>query len=990
MFRNGEKRMTGYVITLRNLYRALTKADYPMPSNQVLPEREKAGLVQTSFLLEMCVPELQCSPTGQILWRNSGARNRTFSSLCNRALRASTYEKYTGEILRQLSPRLIGNQARNFALFLARHSCDHECLMARLNQMTELADRNDHQGREISAFLTRILHEADQLPKCGSGNKKSMAAGYVLAWMFLYAVTDTAFTEIVSRVNEDMEKYSLATLVSAREKKPEDKTVTYYGTARSLAGAQPLPAHRYFGHEDELLDIRDAILTRKKIWIHGIGGIGKTELVRQSLRQCMLEHVISGVCLIQYTQDLAYSINKSFPAYNISSSAEEEKQTVDSILDYLNEKLSNGGVLVIDNMDRADEGDRLILDRLATAPYSVIVTSRMTRAPGFTGFPLRESNPQECLSIYRANLGSVMTAEDRSLFYTLMQNTVLCHPQTVYLLSRTVRSRKLSLPDVLESMQDSSLLVEGRYQTGDLARMYRTLYSMHDLTKDERRLTEFFTLLPMNSYDIEWLENNFCASEGDVKTLAGSLAAAGLLNESDGSYSMHPLVTQCLRKKSLTEKKLVDLFGRMAETQILDWDSFMKVRCNFRYQTEQHRTTCEVFIYLSDMILKQVNDRNLILALYQSYIIMNLSHSLYVRQRTMLHGKLHEALRDELLADKLCMLLDECYAVNPDHAERYIAMGNDILRGQQPFEKFDAFFLIYLAHNLSRTEYTDDSIRFLEAALANTSDPDIQIIGYEHLIEKLYYSAQIQRCHEVVREAYALFEDNDQINAVEKVRLFCHSLNLLLVIRAFDEIGEKIDRYEKYTAETELPIPVRAEVRVLLTTARANLYLSLGKSEKALEVYEAYAGYIRQTAGANQHCYLLIMHMIAMTYRTMGDTASAEKNFEEAIGLINDSTPVMTILILYNNYAVLNLEQNMPEKALELLNKGLELHQEDEDEAPMTEIYRNLGRVFDALGQPDNAMIWWKRAEPLLNMMYGPDHERTQYARNRVKELNSA
>ena len=120
--------MASYTITLRNLYKVLTKSDCPMPSHNVLSGHEKAGLVQNAFLQEMCIPELQCGQTGMMLWRNSEVRNRTFSSMCNRTMRSSTYEKYAEEIAKQMSPRLVYNQARRFGLFLVRHEYDHEVL----------------------------------------------------------------------------------------------------------------------------------------------------------------------------------------------------------------------------------------------------------------------------------------------------------------------------------------------------------------------------------------------------------------------------------------------------------------------------------------------------------------------------------------------------------------------------------------------------------------------------------------------------------------------------------------------------------------------------------------------------------------------------------------------------------------------------------------------------------------------------------------------
>lgn len=977
--------MGNSIITLRNIYKVLTKADYPMPSHNVLADREKTGLVQTTFLQEMCATELQSGQIGKMLWRDSETRSRTFSSLCNRTLPLSTYEKYANEIIKQLSPRLIYNQARRFGLFLLRHDYDYGVLMARLQKLIEIAGDNGENEKETQIFLEKVFADAVQTDTANTEKKKGFGAGFVLAWLFICAMTDKAFGQLLRKIAEESERYELGAFIVSSDKKGEVKPVTYYGSLRSIAGASAMPAHKYFGHEDELLDLRDAISTQEKIWIHGIGGIGKTELVRQAMRQCVSEHIVDGICLIQYTHNLAFSIRKSFPNYDVNVS-EEGNETVNDILAYLSDHLGQSGLLVIDNMDRIGDEDHGLLKRLSTEAYSVVITSRITKTTGYIPFVLRESSPQECLSIYRANQGSVMSNTDKELFITLMQNPVLCHPQTVYLLSKTARSRGLSLEDIIAALQDNALLLGGKYQANDLVQMYKTLYSLHDLDYDERRLTDFFTMLPVNSYDADWLEKNFETHDKKVIELAQTLAEAGILNESDGCYSMHPLVAQCLRKKSANEKRLCDLFEKMADSHLLSWETFAKITTISKYMTGQYWITCEVLFHISDMLLKYVHQGNLIPALCQSYHVLNVSHKDYSRQSAFINQRLHEVLNDNLLADKVCILLDSKYLAVDDRAEKYISVARSIMSADLPRSLLDTDVLIHLGYGLVQAEHINDSIEILENATGLSTDVELQLIGYGYLAERCYFSGQLQKCNEVVHKALNLIDNDESINALDKARTMACCFNLLLTYNEYDELEKRIDELEKLADGDELPIPVRVEEKTVALTARANLYLTLGKPEEALQTYLRYAEYIRKTTGSDSYAYLMVMHTIAMTYRAMGNVSKATEYFEEALLRVDSSTPVMSTLLILNNYAVLNLEHSNAEKALELLNRAAVLPLEDE--TPLGEVYRNFGRTYDLLKQDNESLVWWEKAYPLLARMYGPQHERTIYAENRIKELS--
>lgn len=949
-----------------------------MPSYAVLSEQERVGLTQSSFLQEICISELQCGQTGRMLWRQSEIRNRTFSSLCNRTLPASTYEKYAKEIADQLSPRLIYNQARRFSSFLVRHEYNYKVLLTRLGMIIDNSTCYGENLEEIQAFFKQIIDDVAKLDNIE--NRRGFCAGFILAWLFIYAITDKAFMSLLAKVKNQYDIYALNAFLCRSGKDTDEKGVTYYGSLRTLAGGTTLPAHKYFGHEDELLDVRDAIFSGEKIWIHGIGGIGKTELVRQVIQQCSREHIVDNICMIQYTHNLSYSISRSFPHYDVNSSNEEGKITND-ILAYLSEKLEHKGLLVIDNIDHIVNEDRIILKRLLNEQYAVVITSRLSKVMSFVDFPIRESNPGECLLIYRANLGTILSSEDKHLFLTMMESPVLCHPQTVYLLSKTAQSKKISLENIVKSLQDNASLSGGKCQFRSLMQMYRSLYSLHELSYNEKKLTDFFIYLPINSYSSDWIEKNFDAHGDDVVTLAKALSSAGILVESDGSFSMHPLVAKCLRKKTINEKRLHELFDKMANNHLLPWDEFAKVKNNVRYLEGHYWATCEVLFYLSDIILKYAHAGNLILALSQGYYVFDVSYADYSSIRQLLHQRIHESL-DPVLADKLCLLLDARYLVVNENIDRYVDIAQDIIASGSRRSILDTCYLLYLGYGLIHAEYIDLSIEFLEKGTFQSPDTVLQLTGYGLLAERYYFSGQLQKCCNVVHKALSIIDTDKSINAIDRAITLSNCFNLLLAHKEYDELTKRIDDLLLITDSDELPVAIRIEQKMIALTVRSYLCTALGEAGEALQAQQKYGEYVARTVGTESYEYLEVLHSIAMIYRTMGEVDLAKDYFEMSMERFDKSTPVMTIILVLNNYAVLNLENGNTEKALELLQKALEVPVKGDH--PLGEVYRNLGRVYDQLHQTEKAILWWQKAVPLLEKMYGSNHERVIYARNRI------
>ena len=135
------------------------------------------------------------------------------------------------------------------------------------------------------------------------------------------------------------------------------------------------------GRETELKLLSDLVVgERKKLMLSGVGGLGKTELVKLFLEQ--LTHTetkksgIEEIAWIPYdNQSICISIQR---ALHLRCDPSEVWQILQEMADEKKSRL----LLVIDNIENADEDE--YLKKLSLLPCNILVTSRQKELQGFT------------------------------------------------------------------------------------------------------------------------------------------------------------------------------------------------------------------------------------------------------------------------------------------------------------------------------------------------------------------------------------------------------------------------------------------------------------------------------------------------------------------------------------------------------------------------------------------------------------------------------
>lgn len=965
----------GKVITLRNLYRVFTIPDYPIPSLCVLTDRKKTGLTQTSFFQGICSSDFQAGETGSKLWRTSGTRNRYFSSLCNRTLPGNIYWQYATEIAPSVTNLFFTNQAKKIAEFLIQREYRSEELKIRITAMLDMEKETDYAFSDQSDSFFHSLIEKVNSISCTQPNMQAFAYGILLTGLIIYAVTDKYFPDVISSI---IVSDLFGTTDVAEQKNVQSDGVRYLGTLRRLAGDKEHRGH-YFGHETEVFDLTDAIAMGEKLIITGIGGSGKTEITRQVIYRCIDRKIIHTICLVQYVNSLRFSFRRVFSSYINSTSTENE---IDNTLEYLSSQLNDKGLLVIDNLDTVADDDREWLARIAAAGFPVIITSRMTSLDGFMVHCLKDSTPEECLLIYRDCISDVMNKNEKDAFMRIMQNRLLCHPQTALLLGRINRLSGISIQILVNGLDSGKILHKNNSDDSSdaMVRLYYQLYKLSNLNADERKLAEFFALLPVDDYPSDWLAQNSPVGENTAET-AEVLVASGFLCEGSGMYSMHPLVKQCIVQKSVSEKRLVSLLRNLCANLLKYADNCARLSARPQIPDDDFYSL-SVLISLAERVFRTCNDPQ-ILGTFLTMLDLNLySRDEYIAMRNDLIRSIRLIESDDMAISTILLAMDaEVFYCEPEH----IAQHYECLKKENVYSYWTLRFL----HNGARVllhmpEYSEIAIEMLQTVVKAADDESTKLHAMSCMLEEYMLGGHFELARSLLPE-FSRGPECAKVNNEIRMECYLAALNAYTQFHDTANVERVLSAARRTIENTEMPIIYRKHFETETDAFEAAWYIENNEPAKAIAPLQHRIANLERLVGKNV-IYISTLSNLALAYIKMQDYDHAEATYDVILRDIGSDIPEFTYSVILNNYAVLCIERENPEKAIPLLEQSIAKIQDQT--AAQAEPYRNLGRAYDLLNDHDNAKRCWSIAYPLLLRNYGEDHERTSYAAQRLQELN--
>ena len=956
--------MERITLSLKSIYRLLMNDDFPVYSDRVIGKKQRKGQTLLRFWKDMMAHEFCSLPYGKMIWRDDGMRSRSFSNLCNRNDELKIYHEYARELGACISRDTLLHQVELFERFLTGREYSDAALRYRTEALLRVLEDDECVTGAISAHLKDIFG----VIRANTNAEPAICtfhAAYMLMVMTLYAAAGMAMGDSAMAVLRD-DALCMDALWEMRRQKQEqgDREVRILTAYSALLQDTSLSRNRFFGREAELFDLQDLAATGKKYLISGIGGIGKTELLRQLVRRCLEEHLVDKLAIVPYRTSLAESMVYAFPDLHML----KQDEALHSALYRLRREAQDGTLLLlIDDVTGDADADAGLLS-LGELPCTVMVTSRLPALSGFEPYPLGAPNPDACALIFRDNYGSPLSVAERGELSHLLSRPDFCHPLTLRLMARAAGSKDWTVSALRESLlRDTALTFVEDGQQVRIEQVLTRLYPANRIPRGCETVVQLFTLLPRDSYSADTLIAGFpqlFPGRDELTRNLSLLVRQGWLEQDESGCSMHPLIAQCLRRKTLPESYLAPFLSGL-RPQLSFVDKEFSTEC---------RQAASIILHSLQFLTGPISGA----LLMDLMVAMNLQQP-FRSQREQYCQWLKHLLRrcpdrDDTVdivwytllcswfmaeEDTIRAVFDKQRQARTVPLDRYLAFCNSA-----------SFQLVFKNPALSE--------QLAQAILAEEDAPAAgKAFAYLWLEQCAEYAGHAEEALHFARTALQYTQDHPECGVSATLASLTGCATLFVKFGRGEEAKPLLDRLGAIDNLSVYP-----DMYCVYLFSLGSWELYFGDMDNARKAYEQARQGVEELTGKN-HFYFDCLNQLAIIAQRQKRFDDAKAAYEE---ILDERSGHVFGNVARNNYAVLLLDMGQPEAALPVITQVLAIAREQGGIA-LGEALRNKARAHGMLGDAAQERECLTEALPLLEQAYGPEHGRPTAARERLAQL---
>lgn len=984
------------LLSLKNIYRLFAVQDFPVYSEAVFSEKNRRGLTLVKFWQTYLAEDFRTGQYGKMIWRSEGKRNRHISTVINRTGTRPAYGNYEEECVRILTPRALKRQQELFADFLKEREFSRKAFLWKLKAYLNCLEEDPYFDQELSRYFQSFYKSIEE-----TGMDEGKGLQYS-AWMLTLLTVFALAGSRMGRLREQtcLASFSAETVEVEQLSEKRKKYIRFLTKQTGELGRSPLPSQHFFGREQELFELRQMALTGGRYLISGMGGIGKTELLRQLLRLCAEENLCDIAALISWENSMAMSFVAAFAETGHTDLNKNFKEILARI-----RLLKNKRVLIfIDNIDHTAAKDEGIKE-LCSLPATIFATSRVRELPGFTTFEIKSLSAEAGSLIFRDYYGKMLTKESQVALLQMLEHEGSRHPLTLRFLGRTAGSGNWSPEELRDRFMRGSTLAfrEEKAASVFLRQVYERVYQLDHLSGKDRQVLDIYTRLPYRAYSGSFLWKYFMErteSAAQIERRLGMLCWQGFLEKSGDGFSMHPFIAECLENRGPRRKEY--FFERVLEqmTALLEG-------------TEGQGETCP------DVLTTYLEGGMLADAFAKAPRIGEICRVLLYYEKKMQTGRRTQR--------QIGILLLAIEAVG-----RIYGFSGDMFRRLARFrqEYPDLPFawrlrcLILEAYDLetSAEEY-ERIFAELEADSANAiQGKELAEYFYVAYIRTLIHDGKFNKALEQCREFWEKMQ-----NAGLKLEISRYIIKILLEKNDFEEIPCWIKRSESllqpdpdaemvrevlmqkgryyfFTEQWEMFRKVQEELcasigeedilwQYLFFYWKGMAELTKVQDESAVASLEAAREYARAYYGENHTEMAYISYALGFAFCRMEQYEKALFYTEEALAIYERYTATKGMVRrAKNNVGHLKMKMGKLAEARVYLTEvyGELISDTENRDIPITaQVCDNLAQIFHELGDREEERRWLTEAVGYMEQAFGAEHEMTREAKKRLQLLRT-
>ena len=306
----------------------------------------------------------------------------------------------------------------------------------------------------------------------------------------------------------------------------------------------------FVGRDSELKTIEESLQKNNVLYVTGIGGIGKTTLVRNYILQHKTDYDV--IAYLEFENDFIHTFADD-KQLQLSTLRYSDNENID---DYFERKLSHfkeicGNKRVLFVLDNFSGMVTKELSRIIDCGYDVIIVTR--NKPPKNSFSFIEigsiSDTEELFRLIALDLERQPTKDERLCFDEMIQ-LVQGHTLVIELIARQIAAGRLDIHKALDLIRENgfsrfSTEKIGNYKDG--IEVYDTLSAIITALFDASSMNgqELLTMKVLSLLDVRGLETDLVNNMLGITELS-KLSAEGWLN-ADSRVQVHPVIAEALR-----------------------------------------------------------------------------------------------------------------------------------------------------------------------------------------------------------------------------------------------------------------------------------------------------------------------------------------------------------------------------------------------------------------------------------------------------------
>ncbi len=340
------------------------------------------------------------------------------------------------------------------------------------------------------------------------------------------------------------------------------ETIPVSAYPKLLTQAPYHQTEHYLGREVITSSLVEHLIAGRSCYLHGMGGIGKTEIAKSALKQILQmptsESGITHVMWVTYTDNnfalsLVRALNQTDEIHNLGQAFQKAVSIVNQYRDRL--------LLVIDNVENAD--DEYLLSLNDYIHCRILVTSRCKGFSAFLEIPVPMLSLEDCMTLFYAYYHGQHDDITLQKIITLTD----CLPVAVELLAKIADSEELLLHEFYSSLvrcgfniseEEVSLTHEKMHSEASVIEQLKKLFRVYGCSPEEQFLLIQTSTIPNIHFVFDQARKWFHLSN---RTLLNRLEKRGWLKKEalydNGRnryrYFMHSVIASAVRAQFLDQ-----------------------------------------------------------------------------------------------------------------------------------------------------------------------------------------------------------------------------------------------------------------------------------------------------------------------------------------------------------------------------------------------------------------------------------------------------